>query len=212
MSKIRIRPARTVLKGDALNRYSQGLPPDSRAKDEKGATLILALIFIIVISAVAATLTSWVRNDLNNSTQFTNAQSAQSAANSAVESALQTVRYRFTGNDLSAPAHCWTTGTPPGQITINQQGTTVTLAVWCSTVWNPLSTNTRIVTILTCLNTVASEAACNANPLLQAVVVLNDYPAYGTSACIPGTTPLTPPDTCGTGMSIVSWAFGPDPG
>ncbi len=183
-------------------------------RDERGASLILALIFIIVISAMTTALTSWVTADLKNTSKFTSAQSIESAANSATESALQSVRYQFQNATINAtpPVPCWTTPSPAGQITIAEQNTSVTLSVYCSTLFKPSSSNTRTVTISTCVYSSSGSAAatCAANPLLQAVVIFNDYPSVGASQCTPISPPNTPPadqTTCGTGMTIVSWAF-----
>jgi Tfp pilus assembly protein PilX len=188
-----------------------------KARGDEGASLILALIFIIVVSAMTTALTSWVTSDLKNTSKFTSAQSIESAANSATEAALQSVRFQFQGATINAtpPAPCWTSPSPAGKFTIQEQNITqVSLSVFCSTMYKPSSTQTRTVTISTCIysTSVAAAATCAASPLLQAVVVFNDFPSVGASECIaivPTTTTTAPPDqvSCGTGMSIVSWAF-----
>lgn len=199
----RFHATRATPVGASARRQPTGPP---RAHDERGATLILALIFIVVVSVMTTALTSWVTGDLNNTAKFTSAQLMDSAANSAAEAALQSVRYSFAASTLNAspPVPCWTAGTTPGQITVDEQFTTKTLSAWCSTFYDPLSTNTRTVTISTCLSSV-SAATCASSPILQAVVVFDDYSATDTSEC---TTSPTDQQTCGTGMSIVSWAFG----
>lgn len=209
MSRIRTTRAIGNLRDDNAGCRSRGAPTVARAMDERGATLILALVFVVVVSAIATALTSWVTSDLKNTSKFTNAQSTQSAASSATEAALQSVRYSFAALTLNAspPTPCWKTGLPPGQITINEQNNSVTLSVWCSTFYDPLSTHTRTVTISTCLSTV-SAPVCASSPLLQAVVVFNDYPSTGASQCSPGSTDQA---TCGTGMSLISWAYGVAP-
>lgn len=193
-------------------------PLNPQGKGEEGATLILALIFIVVVSALATALTSWVTSDLKNTSKFTGAQSMESAANSATESALQSVRYYFASSTINAspPQTCWQSGTGSAgtstgttqvtSLTITEPNSPVSLSAWCSTLYNPVGTNTRIVTISTCLSTV-TPAACANNPLLQAVVVFDDFPATGSLACPSYTTPSSS-TTCGSGMSILGWAFG----
>jgi Tfp pilus assembly protein PilX len=185
-----------------------------KARDERGASLILALIFIIVISAMTTALTSWVTADLKNTSKFTSAQSIESAANSATEAALQSVRYDFESATINAkpPVPCWTTPLPAGQITITEQNFSQSFSVFCSTLYQPSSTKTRTVTISTCTYSASASAAatCAANPLLQAVVIFNAYPSVGASQCTPIVPPNNPPadqTTCGAGMTIVSWAF-----
>jgi hypothetical protein len=87
------------------------------------------------------------------------------------------------------------------------------VAVWCSTVWTPLSANTRTVTFSACPVTTSEEAAetdpqiatsCASNPTLQANVTFGDYPP----------NQISPPTTgecavyCGTTMTVNSWLWG----
>ena len=213
MRGIRTSPGRTRLVDDgALVRDDiKGRRTTPTTRGDDGAILILALIYIIVISAMVTALTSWVTSDLKNTAKFTSAQAVESAANSATEAALQYVRYTFAASTINAtpPVPCWSTAN--GQIAIGEQDTQ--MSVYCSTFYTPLNTKTRTVTISTCLSSL-SAAACAASPLLQAVVIFNDYPTDGPSQCNPlVTTPTTTTtvssgqSTCGTGMTIDSWAF-----
>ena len=72
-------------------------------------------------------------------------------------------------------------------------------SVWCSTVWNPSSTATRIVTLDACPSTV-SATKCAATPSLQAVVTFDDYPKSGYTTI---NTVCTA--TCGDSMKLDSW-------
>jgi hypothetical protein len=166
-------------------------PPDfpgarrlNPAEGESGATLILALIFIVVISVIVASLTTWVSNDLNNTGKFDAALQFESTANSGVEVALQNVRFNFATQTLNAvpPQPCWTTSPSVSQVTFNSQ----TVSVWCTTSWSPVSANTRLVTLYVCRSnfvgtpTLAAmnvaSTACAVNPLLQSVIAFDDYP------------------------------------
>jgi hypothetical protein len=195
-----------------------------RRDDETGALLILAIVFLTVISVIATSLTLWATNGLNDTTKFASALSLESATNSAAQLALQDVRYNFTPTTLnqSPPQPCWM---PPPGATFNaqvaqQQFNGEWVSAWCSTQWNPLSAASRVVTISACLNpsntyfpngtlvtdpiVQAAATACAQNPFLQTVVQYDDYPTtIGASNCSPlGST------TCGTTFTVLSWAFG----
>ncbi len=187
-----------------------------RRDDETGALLILALIFITVISVIGASLTYWATNNLNNTSKFGSALSLESASNSAAQLALQDIRYNFTPTTLNAspPQPCWIPqlpAAPVSQAAFNGEN----VAVWCSTRWNPLSPATRVVTMSACLESVfpngttaavinLAATACALNPFLHAVVQFDDFPStISASNCSPlGNT------TCGTTFTILSWDFG----
>ncbi|TAN26852.1 MAG: hypothetical protein EPN30_04090 [Actinomycetota bacterium] len=169
------------------------------ARDEKGSSLVLALVFMIVTSLTVLSLAGLAKNDLNNTANFKSAQSLQSAANSAAELAVNSLRYNFMPQTLNAspPQPCWTINPSPSEITLNGQS----MSVWCSTRWTPLSDKTRVVTFVACKST-TSALACAANPVLEAKVTFDDYPsprgAISTAQCS---------TTCGVGMTVDSWVF-----
>jgi hypothetical protein len=175
--------------------------------DEAGAVLVLALVFLIVVGAIVGSLTTWTMNDLNNTSHFTSARSLQYAANSATEVAIQSIRYNpLLGTDqtlnASPPSYCWGNATTPALPAIDGEN----FAVWCSTTWNPSSSQTRVVTFSTCLVTSTETAAsCAASPFLQAVVSFDDYPSGGTAEY--ATAPCVV--YCGTNMTVISWAWSP---
>ena len=86
------------------------------------------------------------------------------------------------------------------------------VAVWCSTVWNPLVAQTRTVTFDACPITVSkNECTATATPpnapnwLLSTTVVFDDYPpAPAKSAPIQTLCTVY----CGEGMTIVNWQWG----
>jgi hypothetical protein len=178
------------------------LSPESPVRDETGAVLILALVFLLAIGLIAGGLASWVSADLKNSLNFQNDRNVQYALSSTTQVAIQNIRYApLFGVTLNAtpPSYCWCTG-PSSQLTYGNNQ----VAVWCSTVWNPSSSSTRVVTISACMTNVASTAAaCAATPGLQTVVTFDDYsssnPTVNPGFC------LTPPSgTCGSGMTMNS--------
>lgn len=182
-----------------------------RVRDEAGATLILALVFLVIVSATVLSLSGWAQGDLNSTRSFEGAQQFQSAANSATQVAIQFVRYNFMDESLNAspPTLCWSSSGPP-TLTFNSES----VDSWCSTRWYTGTSWYRIVTISTCLSSV-SAATCETEPLLQAIVKVFDTDQSGNSTCSPILTgqPLQPAadGTCGQGISILDWAFQASP-
>ncbi len=191
-----------------------GVTADHRRlqRDEKGASLILVLVFTLVASLTVGGLLTALRADLSNSTNFASSRSLQYDASTAVNLAIQSIRYTpllSPGQTLNAspPEPCWAAG-PGGTYVSTDASKNVTpdgidIAVWCSTAWFPTSANTRVVTISAC-QSVISNAACAQNPLLQSVVTFDDYPAgvgepsYGQCAVY-----------CGSGQTVNSWLLYP---
>jgi hypothetical protein len=185
------------------------------ARNENGAVLVLALVFLIVVGGVISALATWGMNDLNNTGQFTSSRTLQYGVSSATEVAIQSIRYTPLWSTQTAqnaspsqPSPCWGSGSM-SDLTTNGDD----VAVWCSTVWTPLSANTRQVTFSACPVTSSEEAtetdlqiaaSCASNPTLQANVTFGDYPA----------NQISPPTTgecavyCGTTMTVNSWLWG----
>ena len=174
-------------------------------RDEAGAVLVLALLFVLVVSIVVGSIASWATNDLGNTTKFTNARTVQYSVSSTVNTAIGNIRYtplfatQLQTTPPNPPNYCWI---PSSGSTSTLQINGVTTTVWCSTVYNAGSSNTRVVTFSACTTANEPAASCAANPTLQAVVTFDDYP--------PG---YSPPSTaqcvvyCGTGMTENSWTW-----
>ena len=194
------------------------LHSEPHVRDEVGASLILALLFLVVIGLIVGGLASWTANDLSNAVVFQNARSAELALNSGTQLAIQNIRYvplitpNAMGTDgtlnASPPEYCW--GAGPGS-ELTTQG--VTVALWCTTQWNPASSITRVVTINACImpsnplvtigtnnwNSLSTSSA--KNPGLQTQVSFDDYESNLSTD-----SPCT--STCGTGMTINSSSTG----
>lgn len=179
-----------------------------RGRDEAGAVLILALIFLTVISTLVLTLAGWTTNDLSNSITFSANRSLDASATSAMDLAIQNIRYTpllYTSSadqtlNASPPSVCWGTGST-SELTSDGN----TFAVWCSTTWTPSSANTRVVTLSACpTNRTTSPVVCALDPLLQATVTFDDYPA-GVSA--PNSAECVV--YCGTAMTENNWDWSP---
>ncbi len=175
-----------------------------------GSSLVLAIVFLTVVSIVMIALVDWVGNDLRNTANFTAAQSFQSTANSASQVALQNVRYNFMSQTLNAspPAPCWTTSPTPSLLLLNGQS----VDSWCTTSWTTGTEQGRVVTISTCLSSVTA-ANCAKSPLLQTIATFGDFDKNtGSATCNSQTAPIPfGQGTCGTTMTINTWAFGVTP-
>lgn len=184
---------------------------------EKGAVLILAMVFLVAVSVIVGGLTEWTSNDLMNSAVFKQTQTVNSDATNAVNLAIQSIRYTpllytsanntLTDQTLNAspPSYCWGSG-PSQDFNMN---------VYCTTVWNPTMANTRQVTVTACPQTqtlpttgtaswTAAQSSCPQSPFLQAIVTFDDYPS-GVSA--PNNDQCVV--YCGSTLTINSWNFHP---
>lgn len=174
--------------------------------------MILVLVFTLVVSLTVGGLLTALRDDLSNSANFASARSLEYDASTAIDLAIQSIRYTpllNSGQTLNAspPQPCWAAG-PSGAYgsAYPSENTTpdgVNIAVWCSTAWFPTSASTRVVTISAC-QSVISNSACAENPVLQSVVTFDDYPNGGSE----------PNDGqcdvyCGTGLTVDSWLLYP---
>jgi hypothetical protein len=173
--------------------------------------LILALIYLVSVSVIIAALAGWAIDDLDNSSHFTSGFALQNAAGSAMEVAIQHVRYGseplVKGNQPAAISCLGANGTPASVTFANGPNSdptfnTNTMAVWCNTDWAPTSSATRTVTFWACQSPVGgtTASACQANPILEAVVVFDDYPS-SLSAPIDGQCNVW----CGSGMAVNTW-------
>ena len=163
--------------------------------------MILALVFLIVVSLITISIAGLTAADLRLTSNFSSAQSMTAAADGATEVAISYARYNFVGATLNNPAPC-----NPSQLFNNQS-----VQAWCDTHWIPLAPATRTVIVSTCLASVTSGVACESSPLVQAIVVFDDYPASSSySSCVPvdPSNPTPPPNaTCGSQMDLQSWAY-----
>jgi hypothetical protein len=167
-------------------------------RDEAGAVLVLALLFLAAVGGIVGSLASWATNDLNNTAKFTSARTLQYAFNGATEVAIQNIRYTplLATTAQGTPGSCWGTSS---SLQIDNRN----IDVWCSTVWRPTSASTRVVTLDACPHG-GTASACVANPSLEAVVTFDDYPT--------GSSPPNPAACvayCGTSMTVNSWVWSP---
>jgi hypothetical protein len=185
-----------------------------RRDSEKGAVLVLALIFLVSVAVVVGALAEWTANDIDNASQFSAQRSLQLALSGTTNVAIQSIRYApLLTNTLNAspPSYCWGNGPTSTLSNFTVRGVATPVDVWCSTAWYPNSTATRVVTFSACPETQTagvwqstSATTCAQNPNLQAVVSFDDYPvgdsAFTANQCV---------TFCGTVMTQNSWVWSP---
>ena len=184
----------------------------SVGRDEDGAVLVLALIFLMVVGLVITALLSWAGTSLTATGSFQTERDTEYGATAAVNLAVQTTRTTFdTGSPTpflnnATPELCATYATPGGQST--------SVHVYCTMVWQPYSSNTRVFTYSACLSGTTADASatsCAAAPLLQARFAFYDYPSAGAS--ISSTPqqcqPVSSGGACGQNVAQLSWQWNP---
>jgi hypothetical protein len=187
------------MRGGATRRQGRSRALGTR---EDGSVLILALIYLTAVSITVLALAGWSSTNLHTVGKFSSVRQLQDAARSTTELGMQNIRYApmlSTTVNASPPTACWGVGATSGVANIDGYS----MNVWCSTVWNPTSGNTRVVTFSTCQSSV-SATSCAASPYLQAVVTYDDYPPGGAAA-VDG--PCTDWNWCGQGMTVDSWIW-----
>ena len=189
--------------------------PTPRAQDDDGSSLILALIFLVVIGTIVGAMASWTANALSDTLVFNQTRTDQAALSSATNVAIQNIRYTpLIGNasgpqtlNANPPSVCFGSSSTS---TVTTQG--IAVDVWCSTVWNPTSANTRVVTVSACLSSIdgGNPSQCVPNPGLQTVVTFDDYSAQSPTVSL-AQCQSPPAGTCGSGMTISSSLLGVTP-
>jgi hypothetical protein len=157
-------------------------------RDEQGAILILAMVFVLVISMSVLALLSVGGNSLLVTAQLRTQRAVSYAASGATDAAIQSVRYGYSA--YTTAADCL----PQSVASMSIGG--VSMVVDCSGTGPVASAATRVVTFYAC-----QQATCTAsNAVLIATVAFDDYAATGALSCSAYST-----TTCGTGVTITSW-------
>jgi Tfp pilus assembly protein PilV len=169
----------------------------ARRVDESGASLILALIFLVVVSVTVLSLSTWTTNSLNDVAQFRAPAAVRSAVDGAVEVAVQDERYNVTPTSITNVAA--TPSVVCDTVTVPENSAPQLFSIWCDTVQDLANTNgnTRVVTFDACSG---SPATLCSSPLLVAKVSYDDY-AFPVGQVL---TTYCKSD-CGKSMTITSW-------
>ena len=202
------RPLHERFRRCSQRRGAGGHPP----RDEAGAILILALVFLVAVSLIVISLLGWLGTSLSATTTFGNERLVENSASSAVNLAIQNTRGQFVSQmtNASPPVACWYDGSgnaqqpPPLPNDPSDQ-----IDVWCSMVWQPFNSATRTITYSACPAAQTTDpATCAANPLLQAVVVFDDYEP-GLIVPSPSPVPCSSTGLCGQTLNEQSWQWRP---
>jgi hypothetical protein len=152
-----------------------------RVRDESGAVLILALIFMTSVGLAVGALATFSSNDIRNIANFKEARGTLSAAEGATQAQITAMRYAYS---TTCP------GTP---YTLDGASIVVT----CTTTVNPASSASRVV------NFTASPQGQTSRVLIAAQVSFDDFSSvFNKNDCL-ASTPS--PTTCGSGMTVNSW-------
>lgn len=195
--------------GQRLSRHARNR--DAEGRDESGAVLVLALIFLVAVSLIVSALLTFVGTSLSATTNFNNERNLEYATTSTVNLAIQQTRSTFNASLLEAspPQPCWGTGT--SSLAINGY----TINVWCSMTWKPFSGSTRTITYSACPQYGQSNVPdawqyawqCAQTPLLQAIMTFDDYAANSPVTSEP--EPCSVTKTCGQTQDQLSWLWSP---
>jgi hypothetical protein len=172
----------------------------SDPRDSRGATLLLALGFMLVGSLIVMALLSWTGNGLFQATQSSNSLNFRYAANAAVQIRMQDLRYRYQPSQTFATCPGWPITSSIAPAPTVSGGVSQQVTVYCSINTDETSANSRTITFDACPVTLSFDGACTLNPYLTAVVAYNDFDSSGNGNCSP--TAIT---TCGQNMTIESW-------
>jgi hypothetical protein len=181
--------------------------------DEEGAILILALIFVIIVTLSIFGLITFGGVGILNATNLQGQRSLEYAADGATTASIQSVRYSYYNfsNDPQ-PVDCLPDGAvltlPPNPTTGISQSTTADMPIDGDDMVvdciaglpdSSVPQYTRIVTFYACLQAVAPCTANNS--IVAATVDFEDTSATGVDQC----TGATAVSTCGVGETISSW-------
>lgn len=185
---LRVRCRKLSMSWSKANGVRRRSARRSPVRNEAGAVLILALVFVLIVSVSVLALLSLGGGSLLSTGNLRTLRSTEYAADGAVDAAMQATRYSY--NAYTTSGNCLPNGAP----TVTISGTTV--MVNCSGKLNTQSASTRVINFYACLQSTCTSA----NNILAAQVTFDDYSTTGSYSCAVSTA-----TTCGTGMIINSW-------
>jgi hypothetical protein len=166
-------------------------------RNEDGAILLLALVFILLISFSILGLLTFGGTGIKDAADLQGQRSLEYAADGATTAAIQAVRYSYQAYSGS-PADCLPGGTT---MMIPEDGTNYTMTVDCvGTVEDSPAPEqySRAVTFYACTQSACSDS----DAIVAATGEFQDLsPTTGIDAC----DDAHDVGTCGTGMVIDSW-------
>jgi hypothetical protein len=193
-------------------RFLRGRAEAMKSRDESGAILVLALIFMVVTALLITGLTAWEGNDIKNVGSLKSARSAVYAAEAAIQVAAANTRSEYPSSALLSS----TGGFCPNDSSQQQQTTNPftmdgqNVVVWCNASTNlaqcpkvqglAISDCTRVETLSAYLQSECTSTQCTGQPYVQSEVVFDDYSSQNINDCVAGGLDTT----CGGTMSVYS--------
>jgi len=179
----------------------RSIGPISCGQNEGGASLVLALVFMVVISLVLAALVSLAGTNLLNTSNLQGVRNVEYASDAAVEGAIQMARHICP--TVTPPAPC-VPPSPSVPVTVPcpalqpaQPINGQMVAVQCT--WTvPPGSFGRIAEFDAC-QTGVTFATCQADAVVKADVTYDDLPAGCT------TMSAMCPYTVGAGLTVWNW-------
>jgi hypothetical protein len=165
--------------------------------------LVLALIFMLVITLVITALAAWESNDLVNIGVVKYGRSVSNSSDGALQVAIANTRYAYPS---STSGFCPNTSSQANTNPFTIDGVAVT--VWCTTSFNPstcpagVGVCTRQETLSAYPAAQCTSTSCPGNGwYVQAVVYFDDFSSSSVNDC----TPSGAQTTCGSTMTVYSW-------
>ncbi len=174
----------------------------SPERDDRGTSLILALVFVFVIGMVLVAVGGLAANALLNTTNARAERTSTGDADAAVTIAMQYLRYNPAPDPVVAPSCLPPSSTiPSSDPAVNIDNP---VQVVCTLAVDPTSPQTRVVDFYACPTGVSQSACDSSATLLHAQVAYNDLNADGIDDCYTA-LPAAVTTSCGTGMNVVLW-------
>jgi hypothetical protein len=183
-----------------------------RRSSETGAVLILAMIFLVVISIAILSVSSWTQNSLNNTLKFQNITQRLYAAEGVTQLAIRASRYTYLNGVPGASATSYICPGTSSPVELDNYA----IQDLCSTQIFDSGTLSRQITITACLMP-STSTQLTPNPsgncligttpvqsLLTVGLKVDDVTSPNESP-LPCTS-VSNEYTCGANMIIYSWS------
>jgi len=169
-------------------------------RDERGATLIMALVFVFAIGLVLLALADLATGALLTTSNLRAQRTSGEDAATAVTIAVQATRYSYTPAVYAGTL----TSCLPAGITVASSdarlATSNSVVVWCTGDVHPLSAATRDVRFYACPAGTAAAQCTGRAVLLFAEVTFDDRDTLGAASCN-----ATAVASCGNAIDIARW-------
>lgn len=207
---VRPDPIIPVVIGPMKSGRQAGSPIGSKrvGRPEDGAILILALVFILIVSLSTLGLITFGGVGLKDATSLQGQRSLEYAADGATEAAVQAVRYSSLAFSYP-PVDCLPDGailTMPDSVTMTINGDL--MVVDCAATVLPSNLPARpldrVIAFYACpLNAlIGTPPTCfSGNAVVAATIDFQDVSPSGVHQC----SSASGSATCGTGVATISW-------